>query len=90
LRRHCAGRPGAGAPPRRGGFLKLSITDAVPRPTLFRYPSRAEIAVAAYRVGGEGFDLCPELGVDFFEHGYFLTRQQLDKLAVRSGIRQTF
>lgn len=78
---------GAGA-----DFIKLYITDTVWSPELAYYPSREEIAVAvdeAHRVGkqvavhcigGPGFDLCLELGVDIFEHGYFLTTEQIDRL----------
>ncbi len=74
-------------------FIKLFITDTVLRPKLICYPGREEIAVvveeahkvgktvAAHCIGGEGFDICLEVGVDSFEHGYFLTRDQLERLA---------
>ena len=73
-------------------FLKLYITDTVWTPTLACYPSRDEIAVvideahrvgkpvAAHCIGGPGFDLCLELGLDIFEHGYFMTAEQIDRI----------
>lgn len=74
-------------------FLKIFVTDTVLRPVLYCYPSREEIRavvqeahnvgkpVAAHVVGGEGWDICLEEGVDSFEHGYFVTREQLEALA---------
>ncbi len=73
-------------------FIKLFITDTVWSPKLACYPSREEIAVvieeahrvgkatAAHCIGGPGFDVCLELGLDVFEHGYFLTSAQIDRL----------
>jgi len=77
-------------------FIKLFMTGTVLAPEIHCYPSREALSVAveeAHRVGkpvavhcigGPGFDLGLELGIDIFEHGYFLDDRQLEAL-VKSG-----
>lgn len=42
---------------------------------------RAGRKSAVHCIGGVGFDWCLDAGVDVIEHGYFLTDQQIEKLA---------
>ena len=73
-------------------FLKLFITDTVWTPRQICYPMYEEIAVvideahrvgkpvAAHCTGGPGFDICLDAGLDVFEHGYFMSAEQVDRL----------
>ena len=73
-------------------FIKLFLTGTVLTPEIHCYPSREAISVAveeahrvgkpvaAHCIGGPGFDLGLELGIDIFEHGYFLEDRQLEAL----------
>ena len=76
-------------------IIKLFLTGTVPTDPIICYPSAEEIKVAieeahraglpvtAHCIGGSGFDLCLDLGIDCLEHGYFLTEKQIERL-VRS------
>ena len=41
---------------------------------------RAGIRTAAHCIGGKGFEICLEAGVDSIEHGYFLSDSEIDLL----------
>ena len=74
-------------------FIKLFLTGTVPMDPIVCYPTAEEIAAAieeahraglpvtAHCMGGPGFDLALDLGIDCIEHGYFLTEQQIERLA---------
>jgi imidazolonepropionase-like amidohydrolase len=74
-------------------LIKLFVTGTVPADPITCYPSpeeikaaieeahRAGLPVTAHCIGGSGFDLCLELGIDCLEHGYFLTEKQIERLA---------
>jgi imidazolonepropionase-like amidohydrolase len=74
-------------------FIKLFLTGTVPADPITCYPSldeiktaieeahRAGLPVTAHCIGGSGFDLCLDLGIDCVEHGYFLTEKQIERLA---------
>ncbi len=78
-------------------FIKMYITATVSYDNMVCYPTREEmevvvdeahnagLPVAAHCIGGHGFDLCLELGVDTIEHGYYITPRQIEKL-VKSGL----
>ncbi len=73
-------------------IIKLFLTGTVPADPIICYPSAEEIKVAieeahraglpvtAHCIGGSGFDLCLDLGIDCLEHGYFLTEKQIERL----------
>ena len=42
---------------------------------------RAGLPVTAHCIGGSGFDLALDLGIDCIEHGYFLTEKQIERLS---------
>jgi imidazolonepropionase-like amidohydrolase len=74
-------------------IIKLFLTGTVPADPITCYPSpeeikagieeahRAGLPVTAHCIGGSGFDLCLDLGIDCLEHGYFLTEKQVERLA---------
>jgi imidazolonepropionase-like amidohydrolase len=74
-------------------LIKLFLTGTVPTDPIICYPGleeikaaieeahRAGLPVTAHCIGGEGFDLCLDLGIDCVEHGYFLTEKQIERLA---------
>lgn len=74
-------------------LIKLFLTGTVPADPITCYPSQEEIRAAveeahraglpvtAHCIGGIGFDLCLDLGIDCVEHGYFLTEKQIERLA---------
>lgn len=78
---------------RGADFTKLFITGTNLENGFFPYfmsPEEMEAAineshrrgkmVAAHCVGGEGMDVCIEKGLDVFEHAYWATDEQLEKL----------
>jgi imidazolonepropionase-like amidohydrolase len=74
-------------------IIKLFLTGTVPADPIACYPSaeeiqaaieeahRAGLPVTAHCIGGAGFDLALDLGIDCIEHGYFLTEKQIERLA---------
>lgn len=46
---------------------------------------RAGAPVATHCVGGPGFDLALKCGIDVIEHGYYITPEQIEALAVSSS-----
>ena len=41
---------------------------------------RADVPVATHCIGGKALDLAIETGIDFIEHGYFITDEQIRKI----------
>jgi imidazolonepropionase-like amidohydrolase len=74
-------------------IIKLFLTGTVPADPIVCYPSteeittaieeahRAGLPVTAHCIGGSGFDLALDLGIDCIEHGYFLTEKQIERLS---------
>jgi imidazolonepropionase-like amidohydrolase len=74
-------------------IIKLFLTGTVPADPIVCYPSteeitaaieeahRAGLPVTAHCIGGPGFDLALDLGIDCIGHGYFLTGKQIERLS---------